>query len=158
MPVSLLLLKSLCSLKHGFHQQCKYNHNWNSSHLQWKQLRHKHKDQNFSFFFFLFLALVLVSRLFLWWIKNCYTCCSTCIYDCVSTENQALIYIYIDDKVCFPSCVVATVCYHNDSLFEGHIIPKVFLHSSSYSESSGEKTHDTWKKSAICVQRERSSE
>ena len=32
MPVSKLLLKSLCSLKHGFHQQCKYNHKWNSSH------------------------------------------------------------------------------------------------------------------------------
>ena len=87
-----------------------------------------------------------------------YTCCSTCIYDCVSIENQALIYIYIDDKVCFPSSVLATVCYHNDALFESYIIPKVFLHSSSHSESSGEKTHDTRKKSAICVQRERSSE
>lgn len=61
-------------------------------------------------------------------------------------------------QVCFPSSVLATVCYDNDSLFEGYIIPKVFLHSSSHSESSGEKTHDTWKKSAICVQRERSSE
>ena len=157
MPVSLLLLKSLCSLKHGFHQQCKYNHNWNSYHLQWKQLRLKHKDQNFSFFFYLHLSLY---------------------WDCFYGESRTvqlylLFYLHLWLRlhwkpgfnlhlhwwqVCFPSSVLATVCYDNDSLFEGYIIPKVFLHSSSHSESSGEKTHDTWKKSAICVQRERSSE